>query len=84
MSRIENLRIIHHFKDNVSNDIHGIYECDFNGEKTVFVRHGMEIGIVSFLIGQPLRKCITPVSESAATDIANEVEFKLMIEKGGE
>lgn len=79
MSRIKNLRIIKHFKSKGYNSIHGIYVCDFDGQKAVFIRHGKEIGIVTFYIGLFLNKCITPAIESIATELVNEVELKLMV-----
>ena len=47
MNKIKNLRIIKHFKSEDYNSIHGIYECDYNGQTTVFIRHGKEIGVVT-------------------------------------
>lgn len=76
--RITNLRIIKHFKSG-NNFIHGIYECDFNGQKTVFIRHGNDIASINFHLGEPLRKCFDIVTESVATELVNEVEFRLMI-----
>lgn len=40
--RITDLRIIKHFKGSVGNEIHGIYECMFNGQKKLLIRHGLK------------------------------------------
>lgn len=81
--RITNLRIIRHFKG-FGGNIHGIYECDFNGKKTVFIRHGKEIGVATFQLGIPLRECLPIVTESVATELVNEVELHLMAEQSDE
>lgn len=77
MNKIENLRIIKHFKDNVKGDIHGIYECNVNEKKMLLVRHGMEIASISFFIGKPLGECIMNVRKDIAMDIEKEVDSKL-------
>ena len=74
MNKIENLRIIKHFKDNVKGDIHGIYECNVNEKKMLLVRHGMEIASISFFIGKPLGECIMNVRKDIAMDIEKEVD----------
>jgi hypothetical protein len=84
MNKIKNLRIIKHFKSEDYNSIHGIYECDYNGQTTVFIRHGKEIGVVTFYIGLSLNKCISPVTESVATELINEVELKLTVDQTDE
>ena len=81
MNRIKNLRIIKHFKSEDYNSIHGIYECDFDGQRAVFIRHGKEIGIVTFYIGLSVNKCITPVTESVATELVKQVELKLIVDQ---
>lgn len=81
MNRIKNLRIIEHFKSNSDNAIHGIYECEFNGEKKVFIRHGSEIGAVTFWLGEPLYKCIPIVKKDVAEELIESVEFELMSQK---
>lgn len=73
MSKITNLKIIKHFKSDSDNAIHGIYECDFKGENHVFIRHGGEVGVVSFWLGEPLNKCISIVREDIAIELADMV-----------
>lgn len=76
MSRITNLMIIKHIKNGVDGD-YGIYECDVDGKKKVFVRNEKEIGVVTFMAGRHVTECLLPVRDDVAKEVVEAVERKM-------
>lgn len=77
MSKVEDVKIIRHFKDSVNGDIHGIYECKIAGEQHTIIRNGDDAGAICFWIGEPVTNCIARVRKDVKQELFEILEDKL-------
>lgn len=75
---ITNLRIIKHFTN--EGGTYGIYECDLNGKKSVFVRNDKSVGIVTFYVDKCVKDCLPLVRKDVADELIKAVDELLQKE----
>lgn len=62
MGNFSNLEVISEFTGE-SGITYGVYSVVFRGTPKIFIRNGSSIGVVAFLLGEPVTKCISEVKE---------------------
>lgn len=61
--RFELIKVITHFYNKEFDEMCGIYECRFDGETRVMIRHNDEVSAISFYVGEPIREGVCHVSQ---------------------
>ena len=73
MSRITNLKVLNRFKNNMNNNTCGIYWCEFNGEKKLFIQNGDSWGVVSHWLNEPVTKCVNIIREDVRDELISVI-----------
>lgn len=80
--KIDSVRVIKHFKSEVTGEIHGIYECMCEGKCEVFIRKGYELGILCLTSG-PITSSIGTVKKEVAEEVINQIDSTICFNNKG-